>query len=719
MPAALRFAGAISADARTFDVAEIGVRASSGEAKGRASLTLADGGQSPALSLDVGVQGMSVQQVKQLWPWIAAGGARRWVMANLFGGTVTQGYVKYNVGPGRLAVKGPLRPEEVSGQFSIEGSRFDTVGSLPPIRDATGEVKFEGGEVEITLAKGNAFLSNGRSVVARNGILTIGDEGRDADGVPVIGKMELDLSGSADAIAELATLEPIAVLDRVGLEPKDFSGVAEGRVRSDIPLQRGMDRKQLDWGVDLKFHDLSLKKPFDGQILSEADGAIVIDRQKAVITAKGKLNGIPAEIDVVRPIGQGAVAASQNIELIVDDKARAAVAPGLNAILSGPVKVQVQGSADNRKLEADLGAAKIDLPWVGWSKGAGIPAKATFSLSGAGGDLQISDFQLQGKSFSARGILSVAGGALQSARFDHVSLTGDDDVAVSVKRSGKAYAVSVNGSSLDARSLIKGINDNMAAGVRASTTGVTVDARLKRLVGFGGEALSDVSLQYTAGGGLALAGVARSGGAVQIENIVSGGKRRVTIDSQDAGALLRFLNVYGRVQGGALKLALAGDKSLRGRVDIRDFTVVDEPKLSSLVSSPPPGGDRSLSQLAKTKIDTSRVKFDKGYVELERGDGSLRIANGVLRGPVIGTTFQGTAYDKQNRMDMTGTFMPAYGLNSIFGDIPVLGAFLGNGRDGGLIGLTYRLRGDVKSPRLEVNPLSVIAPGIFRSIFEF
>ena len=63
--------------------------------------------------------------------------------------------------------------------------------------------------------------------------------------------------------------------------------------------------------------------------------------------------------------------------------------------------------------------------------------------------------------------------------------------------------------------------------------------------------------------------------------------------------------------------------------------------------------------------------------------------------------------------------MPAYGLNSIFGEIPVLGAFLGNGRDGGLIGLTYRLRGDVKAPQLEVNPLSVIAPGIFRSIFEF
>jgi len=718
MPAALRLAGTVSSDGRQFDIAEIGVRASSGEAKGRASVRLADG-QSPAFSLDVGVQGMSVQQVKQLWPWIAAGGARRWVLTNLFGGTVTQGNVKYDVAAGRLGVKGPLTAQEVSGQFKIEGSRFDTTGKLPPIRDAVGEVRFQGGDVDVVLASGKAFLGDGRSVIARNGLLTVRDEGRDADGVPRIAKMELDLSGPADVVAELATLEPIAVLDRVGLTPQDFSGTAEGRVRSDIPLQRGIGRSELDWGVDLKFRDLSLKKPFDGQLLSDADGTLVIDRQKAVIAAKGKLNGIPAEIDVVRPIGKSDVAASQDIHLVFDDKARAAVAPGLNTILSGPIKVQVQGAADNRRIEADLAAAKIDLPWVGWSKGAGIAAKATFGLSGSGGDLQISDFDLQGKTFSARGTLSVDNGALQSAKFDHVSLTGEDDVAVAVKRSGKAYSVSVNGSSLDARALIKGVNDSVTGSSKQAGSTVTVDAKLQRLRGFGGEALSDVNLQYNAGGSLTLAGVTRSGGAVQIENLMADGKRRIHIVSQDAGALLRFLNVYSRVQGGALQLSLAGDKSLRGRLDIRDFTVVDEPKLGSLVAAPPPGGDRSLSQAANAKIDTSRVKFDKGYAELERGDGSLRIANGVLRGPLIGTTFQGTAYDKQNRMDMTGTFMPAYGLNSIFGDIPVLGALLGNGRDGGLIGLTYRLRGDVKAPKLEVNPLSVIAPGIFRSIFEF
>ncbi len=76
-------------------------------------------------------------------------------------------------------------------------------------------------------------------------------------------------------------------------------------------------------------------------------------------------------------------------------------------------------------------------------------------------------------------------------------------------------------------------------------------------------------------------------------------------------------------------------------------------------------------------------------------------------------------YDARGRMDMTGTFMPAYGLNRIFGELPLVGVLLGNGRDRGLIGVTYKLEGDAKSPRLQINPLSVMAPGIFRSIFEF
>jgi hypothetical protein len=175
------------------------------------------------------------------------------------------------------------------------------------------------------------------------------------------------------------------------------------------------------------------------------------------------------------------------------------------------------------------------------------------------------------------------------------------------------------------------------------------------------------------------------------------------------------------MEGGKIGVSLKGgaDGPMSGRVDARNFVVVNEPRLSSIVSTTPPGGDRSLNQAVKRDIDTSRVAFERCYSLIEKAPGYLKLSEGILRGPLLGASFQGTLYDAKGNMDMTGTFMPAYGLNRIFGEIPIVGVLLGNGRDRGLIGVTFRLEGDADSPRVEINPLSVIAPGIFRSIFEF
>jgi hypothetical protein len=254
---------------------------------------------------------------------------------------------------------------------------------------------------------------------------------------------------------------------------------------------------------------------------------------------------------------------------------------------------------------------------------------------------------------------------------------------------------------------------------------VSLTLDVESLGGFHGERLSNVKLDYSGAGakvnGLKVSAVSGAGGKVTVQNASSGGSRKLDMQSSDAGAILRFLNIYEHMEGGAIRLALSGkgDGPMRGRVDATNFWVVNEPKLASIVSTAPAGGDRSLNQAVRKDIDTSRVQFERGATQIDKGNGYLKLDNGVLRGPMIGTTFQGTLYDKNDRMDMTGTFMPAYGLNRIFGEIPLFGVILGNGRDRGLIGVTYKLEGPVKSPQLQINPLSVIAPGIFRSIFEY
>jgi hypothetical protein len=60
-----------------------------------------------------------------------------------------------------------------------------------------------------------------------------------------------------------------------------------------------------------------------------------------------------------------------------------------------------------------------------------------------------------------------------------------------------------------------------------------------------------------------------------------------------------------------------------------------------------------------------------------------------------------------------------YGLNTMFGQIPVLGLFLGGGSNEGLFGVTYEVVGTADKPVLRVNPISAILPGVSRKIMDF
>jgi hypothetical protein len=55
----------------------------------------------------------------------------------------------------------------------------------------------------------------------------------------------------------------------------------------------------------------------------------------------------------------------------------------------------------------------------------------------------------------------------------------------------------------------------------------------------------------------------------------------------------------------------------------------------------------------------------------------------------------------------------------MFSRLPILGMFLGGGENEGLLGVTYQVVGSPAAPVLQVNPMSAIAPGFLRKLFEF
>jgi len=716
LPFGMKVAGTFDQASRRMLADEIIITSGDGRATGKAEVDFV-AGLAPGIAFSLDVKAMQAAHMKQLWPWFAANRARAWVFTKVFGGTVEQARIDMKVQPGRLGNGVPLSGEEVSATFEITDTRFDTAGQLPPVRDADGIVRIEGNDIVVTMSRGTVFLPSGRSVVGTNGTLTA----QRVVGKPMIGKLEIDVAGEARALAELASFDPINAMRRIDMKPDEFSGEGSGHVIADIPFQKGTDPATLDWLVSLGFKRLAVSREFDGQKLTEADGTLTVWPDRAEINAKGRLNGVPAELSIVEPLRASGPERERRVALILDDKARKVIAPGLDGLVTGPVKVALDTKGGKRQYRADLTGAKLDLPWVGWSKGAGVAAEATFSApEGKASEVVLSNFKLSGKTFAVEGSLTLAGGSLASARFGKVQLNRGDSVAVDVRRNGKAYAVSVNGPSLDARPIIKKLTSS--SGGSEGGTPVALKMAVQRVSGFNDEVMTGVTLSYAGTGaslgGLSLDAVTGSGKALTASSADNGATLEVA--SSDGGAVLRFLDIYRHVQGGSLKISLAGKgSSMTGQIDARDFWVVNEPKLASIVSSPTPDTGRSLNEAVRRDIDTSKVKFERGYAQIAKGPGSLKLANGVLRGPLIGSTFQGTLYDPDGRMDMTGTFMPAYGLNRIFGELPLIGIILGNGRDRGLIGVTYRLEGDAKAPRLQINPLSVIAPGIFRSIFEY
>jgi hypothetical protein len=90
-----------------------------------------------------------------------------------------------------------------------------------------------------------------------------------------------------------------------------------------------------------------------------------------------------------------------------------------------------------------------------------------------------------------------------------------------------------------------------------------------------------------------------------------------------------------------------------------------------------------------------------------------------VKGPTMGATIEGNIDYPGNQVRMSGTFIPMYGVNNVFGQIPLFGLFLGGGSNEGLFGVTYEVVGSPGQPVLRVNPISAMAPGVLRKIFEF
>ncbi|MBZ9788976.1 hypothetical protein K9B32_02370 [Rhizobium sp. 3T7] len=718
----IKATGRYLVDSRELQFANMQVSSPAGGLFG--SLHVRFGDASPEISFAGQSQQLQTTAVKQLWPFWMASKGREWVERNLFGGTVSDASISVFIPSGRLdeAVGKGLKLDEhqIRIAFDIAGTRMNVAGDIPPIRDTNAHFDLSGPRATISIKSGTAFFPSGRSVNVGEGTFVLPS----TYDKPLMAELNLPISGAADAVGELLTYKPVQILQRAGFVPEDLKGKVSANVQARLGLISSQNPPPAEWKAVLQLQDLDIAKPISGRKITDLGGVLNADPKQVSVDGKGLIDGIPAGIKLVEPTDKSSdVRPQQTITATLNNDQREKVLPGLNEIIDGSIDIELNRiDHDRQQVSVDLGRARLSLPWIGWSKGSGIGATATFEASGPVDNTELKNFVLKGDGFGANGSLVIGKGNLMKADFDSVKLSSLDDFAVSVKRSKGGLDVSVSGNSADARPIIARLKSSGGGGDTDSSGSVSVRAKLGRIIGFNDEKMRNADMLYVSADGrlqaLNFTGVTDSGEAFVAQ---TKGNGVINVTSGDAGSVSRFADLYQHMMGGLLNLQIrlgAGDR-WDGSIDIRRFSLVNEQRLHSIVSTPVGQEQRSLNSAVKRNIDTSAQRFQRGFARIVSQNGVIGIENGVVRGDQVGAVFQGIVRDPRGRMDMTGTFMPAYGLNRLFAELPLIGIILGNGTDRGLIGITFKLTGKLEAPDLIVNPLSIIAPGVFRNIFEF
>jgi hypothetical protein len=678
-------------------------------------------GVSPAISFSARSQALSTRSVKQLWPFWFAAKPRDWVLSHIRGGTVSNAEISVSLAAGRL----PEHPDpfhfeenEFTMNFDADGLDIDYLGKLPSASSTAGKFRMKDRHLAIEITKGEIPLPSGKLLTAAKGKFEIADTAQK----PLMGSLKIAAGGDASAAAEYASFEPIEATAKMPFTPADLKGKLTADISAVFGLNPSQDPTEPVWDVSLKLDGIDVAKPIEGRKVGKIDGTLKIDNAVAILDGKADVDGMGFDVKLSQPLIGDTTAREWEASGDLTEAELLKFAPALEPYLQGGVDLTLTSTKQGQRATVGLKEAALSIPFINWRKGSGVKAQAEFVMATKDGQTRITDFTLDGDGFGAKGEMLIDKRGLVSGKFSRVKLSPADNFAITLQRKSGGLAIDVTGNSIDAKPFIAQAKSTGSEeeGDKASNI---ITAQIDKAVGYNKESLRGLDLRLVTSSGristLTLSGVTSSEQALVIRKDSDSGAMEIT--SGDAGAVARFADLYRNMNGGLLNITLkARDAdSWRGSIDIRNFALINEARLKAIVSARGGKDGRSLTDALKTDIDTSSQKFRRAFARLILDGGTIKVENGIVRGDQLGATFQGTVRSRRGNMDLTGTFMPAYGINSLFGQLPLIGAILGNGRDRGLLGITFKLEGPYEAPRMTVNPLSMIAPGVFRNIFEF
>lgn len=669
------------------------------------------------------VDHLAFADLPKLWPAAWGGHARPWITENVTAGTARDGHVTL----GLEAAPDLSRIKLVAAGGTLQGDdvTIHWLRPVPPIEHAQALLTIPGPDaIEIAVPsarQGAGQLSNG---VVRITGLSVKDQ---------LLSVNADVAAPVPDLLTLLRHPRLHLLDRHPLPVRNPAGSLAGKLSVNLPLEEHLEFSQVAIHAQGQLSGLRLGGLVAGRDLDRGDIAIDVTADALKAAGRGAIAGIPAALSVdmdfrpgppsqvtQRATASGTVTAPQLAAAGLDaGGVLGAGAAGFNAAY----QTQRDGQGEVR-VQADLRDAA--LAFAGWAKPAGQAASAGVRLLLRGDRLQgVSDLQAQGPGLQVRGRADMAGDKPVLLVLDPI-LLGATQARGEVRfpdAPGQPIRVKLAGTALDLSGVLAGKLRQPKGVTNTDSTPWTADAAFDKVLMAEGRSLAAVSAHAESDGRRLRALQAQSGGPERLQASVKpqgngreGNGREVSVRAADGGALLRALGVFQNVDGGQLAVDGRFDDSgptsvLSGTADLRQFSVRDAPAVGKLLQALTIygiGEAMSGPGLAFTRL---RAPF--------RWDGDvLELTDAQAFSASLGLTARGRVDATRKTLDIQGTVVPAYALNSALGRIPLLGRLFSAEQGGGLFAVNYALRGPLADPAVSVNPLSALTPGFLRGLFR-
>ena len=659
-----------------------------------------------------------VAKLATLWPPALSRGGRRWVLANVQDGVLDQASVELD-----LLVDPAARSADIvsaRGSMRYHDLTINYFGGLTPVRKVSGTATLSDRRLEFTPTGGAV-----RSVQVTGGSLDISNLGAPVEWQTI----DLTLAGPIRDVLEVIDVKPLRYAHNIGVDPARVAGRTEFNLHFRFPLLRSLKFADVEYGIKASMTDAAMARAAMNRDLSNGNFVLDISRPGMRLQGKARFDSIPISIDggvFFRP--KDGERARYRVALTLDDEQRRRLAfDYLPDRISGLVGVDLTYSAfEAGRAEADarldLRAARLSIDEAGWTKAPNAPGTGRLVLELANERItRLREIEVKAAGLYGNFSLALTPDREQVERVDiRRFMVGDDDIAgYMARRADGGWRVELHGPKLDLTHWLNSSDDSLSQH-SAKDPPLLIDARLGHLILGPDRQVRDLS-----------AHLSREGDNWQAARIDArfvnghefslqfGGepeKRDLSFSSDDLGSTLSLLNVTNNIVGGRIAVTghvsdAAGKRVLRGHVTGDNYNLIHAPGLAKVLSLTSLNAIGSL--LAGSGIPFSTVRGDFAYSE-----DHLIIENFLAYGGAIGVTANGVLELGPHRLDLQGTIVPAYTLNSMIGDIPVFGSLLLGGEGQGLFAANYRATGSAADPQVWVNPLSALTPGFLRRLLQ-